>query len=250
MNKGKINKLQPLSNYTKFSNDLVKSKDLTLNEKGLLFFLLSHPEHWVINKQYLYNSLPDSRGSIDNSFKGLSEKGFIISTKIINEKGQFKGWNHEVHPHRLAILPKSVKPTVGISEIGESDNRKNLKSEKASYSNIEDSNIDYRNKNIDNKNELTKASEIFSIENVRLLFSNAGKPEQADTFFYHYESLNWMVAGTPIVKLEALVSKWILNNQNKPTTNGLTKQSTGDAKIKLFNDHYKDCLDLANELGI
>jgi hypothetical protein len=249
MNKGKINKLQPLANYTKFSNDLVRSKDLTLNEKGLLFFLLSHPEHWVINKQYLYNSLPDSRGTIDNSFKGLSEKGFIISTKIINEKGQFKGWNHEVHPHRLAILPKSVKPTVGISEMGESDNGKNPKSEKTSYSNIEDTKIDYSNKIIDNNKILTKASEIFSIENVRLLFANAGKPEQADTFFYHYESLNWMVAGTQIVKIEALVNKWISNNQNKPLQNGLNKPSAS-TNIEQYQRHFDDCIEYIKELGI
>ena len=229
MNKGRINKLQPLSNYTKFSNDLSRSKELTLNEKGLLFFLLSHPEHWVINKQYLYNSLPDSKGTIDNSFKGLSEKGFIISTKIINEKGQFKGWNHEVHPHRLAILPKSVKPTVGITEIGKPDDGKNRKSEKTSYSNIEDKKIVNSNKIIDSNIVLTKASEIFSIENVRLLFKNQGKPDQADTFFYHYESLNWMVAGTPIVKLDALVSKWISNNNNKPISNGLKQHPANSA---------------------
>jgi hypothetical protein len=249
MNKGRINKLQPLANYTKFSNDLSRSKELTLNEKGLLFFLLSHPEHWVINKQYLYNSLPDSRGTIDNSFKGLSKKGYIISTKIINEKGQFKGWNHEVHPHRLAILPKSEKPTVGITEIGKTDDGENPKSEKTSYSNIEDSKIDNSNKIIDSNIVLPKGNQIFSIENVRLLFTNQGKPEQADTFFYHYESLNWMVAGTPIVKLEALVSKWISNNNNKQTSNGLNKPSAG-TNIEQYQNHFDDCLEYIKELGI
>jgi hypothetical protein len=41
----------------------------------------------------------------------------------------------------------------------------------------------------------------------------------AEVFFYHYESLNWMVGGTEIKNLEPLVTKWILNQKQKSNAN-------------------------------
>jgi hypothetical protein len=247
MNQGKINKIQPLNNYTKFSNDLLKSNELLLNEKALLFFLLSHPEKWVINKQYLYNSLPDSKGSIDNAFKGLSEKGFIISTKIINEKGQFKGWYHEVHPHRVINIPKSEKPKVGKTEIGEPENGKNPPSENAPYIKIEDIKINSSNNILDNNILSIKAKEKFSLLQCQEIFNHHGQIDQAELFHAHYNSVDWMTNGQEIKNLGSLIQKWLLNNKIKSNANQ-RPLITGSTRVEQYKQSGIDYLRTIGEL--
>ena len=84
-NTGKINKSKIESNFTTIRNDLIRDKNLSMQEKSLLFFILSHPPNWSINRQYLYNSFSDSKSGIDKAFIGLTDKGFIkkIIVKII-----------------------------------------------------------------------------------------------------------------------------------------------------------------------
>jgi hypothetical protein len=220
-----------------------------MQEKSILIFILSHPEDWSINRQYLYNSFIDSKGSIDTAFKGLIDKGYIHSHKLMSHKGRFLGLSYEVFETPKTDLPQGGKPPYGESDNGQTigritEARKPSPIHTTEFKKTVDTNTDLIETNV-----LTKATKIFSIENVRLLFTNQGKPEQADTFFYHYESLNWMVAGTPIVKLEALVSKWISNNQNKPQ-NGLKQHPTNSATtgINRFDETANEFLRSIGEL--
>jgi hypothetical protein len=82
MNTGQIIKSRTTERFTTLPNDVIKSKELTLSEKGLLSYLLSLPADWVIYKQNLYNSLPDKEGTIDKTFKALQTKGYIISVRV------------------------------------------------------------------------------------------------------------------------------------------------------------------------
>ena len=77
MNTGQIIKSRTTERFTTLPNDLIKSKGLTLDEKGLLSYLLSLPADWVLYKQNLYTSLPDKKGSIDRAFKNLQKKNYI-----------------------------------------------------------------------------------------------------------------------------------------------------------------------------
>lgn len=54
-----------------------------------------------MSRQQFYNSLPDSKSSIYKAHKGLIAKGFIKSTKLKNNKGQFIGWHYEVYENPL-----------------------------------------------------------------------------------------------------------------------------------------------------
>jgi hypothetical protein len=256
MNKGKIHRSLIIGSFTKVANELIRSKLLTMQEKSILIFILTHPEDWSINRQYLYNSFIDSKGSIDTAFKGLIAKGYIHSYKIMSDKGRFLGLSYEVFETPKTYLPRDGKPGAGKpphgeSETGQTGGRITEARKSSPIHTTEDTKTEHTNTDLIKTNVLTKASENFSIENVRLLFTNQGKPEQADTFFYHYESLNWMVAGTPIVKLEALVSKWILNNQNKPTSNGLNKQhpaNSANTGVTRFDETANEFLRSIGEL--
>lgn len=117
MNVGQIVKSKTTEkNFTIISNDIIRSTDLTLCEKGLLIYLLQLPPDWVLYKKNLYNALPDLPGSIDRYFKGLQDKGYIVSVKVINESAQFIGWNHVVYDDPVKDLPKSVNTEVGLIE--------------------------------------------------------------------------------------------------------------------------------------
>ena len=123
MNTGQIIKSRTTERFTTLPNEVIKSKDLSLEDKGLLSYLLSLPSDWVIYKQNLYNSLPDKKGTIDRSFKSLQKKGYILSVKVHDQKtGRFIGWNHVVYdiPAEVEKIQQSENPTSENTEIGES----------------------------------------------------------------------------------------------------------------------------------
>lgn len=222
-NKSIIHRTKIIVGFIAVANDLVRSKDLTLQEKSLLIFILSHPENFSINKQYLYNSLPDSKGTIDSSFKKLQDKGYIHSKKIIGEGGKFIGWQHEVFETPKLIKPKVGKPTVGNTELGETDSRQ-TDSRKSDDIIIQNSTNTESNKteqdiSLENKTDYIKANEKFSLLQCQEIFNHHGQIEQAELFHAHYNSVGWITNGQEIKNLGSLIQKWILKNKNKQNAN-------------------------------
>ena len=125
MNTGQIVKSKSTERFTTLPNELIKSKTLLLEEKGLLSYLLSLPSDWVIYKKNLYDSLPDKPGTIDRGFKGLQNKGYILSIKIHDlSTGRFVGWNHIVYDIPAENQDNRVRetPTSEITDFGKSAN--------------------------------------------------------------------------------------------------------------------------------
>ena len=123
MNTGQIVKSKSTERFTTLPNELIKSKTLSLDEKGLLSYLLSLPSDWVIYKKNLYNNLPDKPGTIDRAFKGLQNKGYILSIKMHDfGTGRFVGWNHVVYdlPAENQDIRVRETPTSEITDFGES----------------------------------------------------------------------------------------------------------------------------------
>ena len=81
---------------TEISEDLIFNRDLSMQEKGLLIFIIAMPEDSILSKNYLYENLPDSKYTIDKTFTSLIDKGFIKSNKIKDTKGQFRGFYYVV----------------------------------------------------------------------------------------------------------------------------------------------------------
>ena len=121
MNTGQIIRSKTTDRFTTIPNELIRSKNLTIDEKGLLGYFLSLPLSWVMYKKNLYSELPDKKGKINRVFKSLQKKGYILSTKQVDELGHFVGWNHvvydistEVGKSRCRQIRKSE-----ISDVGE-----------------------------------------------------------------------------------------------------------------------------------
>lgn len=135
MNTGQIIRSKSTNRYVSIPNSVAQGKNLTLGERGLMLYLLSLPDDWVINKSNLHEMVNEKKGTVDGYFKGLQLKGFIVSAKVIDEKGHFKGWNHVVYDepilpdsenHRHRFLPKSEITDIGKSCSIQNTNLKGL----------------------------------------------------------------------------------------------------------------------------
>lgn len=135
MNTGQIIRSKSTDKYVSIPNTIAQGKDLTLGERGLMLYLLSLPSDWVVNKSNLHELVNEKKGTVDGIFKGLQLKGFIVSAKVVDENGRFKGWNHIVYDepilpdsknYRNRFLPKSETTDIGKSTPIQNTNLKGL----------------------------------------------------------------------------------------------------------------------------
>ena len=186
MNTGQIVRARSEINFTQIKNDILRSKSLTIEERGLLVYLLSLPLDWAIYKSKLHENIPDSKGTIDRVFKSLQDKGYIISVRVIDAKTKvFKGWNHVVY--ETPILEDSdsrEKPTSAFADIGQSMPIQ-------IHSNNTNTDI---NTNTDNILAKPK-KKVFvppTLDEVKVFFRDNGYSEEiAIRSFKHYEDNDW-----------------------------------------------------------
>ena len=210
MNTGMIVKSKSTDRFTPIDNEIIRNSDLSLEERGLLIYLLSMKSDWVIYKTTLHTRVGETKGTIDRVFKGLQYKGYILSIKVINEIGRFEGWNHIVYDNpinRQQDLPSSTNAEVGESALISNTNTINSKSiyKKTKFIRPTYDEVDMYAKEIG------------------FLNLDSGK------FIDHYESNGWLVGKNPMKDWKAAIRTWKRNSPNFDKTN----QQTETTKIKL-----------------
>ena len=86
------------SRYTPISNDIIQSKTLTIEERGVLIYLLSLPEDWVFYKKNLWKQINIGRDKFYKIWSNLSKYGYIVSVKIIDTNSNLIiGYSHVVY---------------------------------------------------------------------------------------------------------------------------------------------------------
>lgn len=76
------------SNYTVLSNYHLRDKNLSLKAKGLLTMMLSLPDEWDYSVSGLVAICKESKTAIQNTLKELEECGYLVRTRIHDEKGR------------------------------------------------------------------------------------------------------------------------------------------------------------------
>lgn len=76
------------NNYTVMSNYHLKDKNLSLKAKGLLSMMLSLPDEWDFSVNGLVAICKESKTAIQNTLKELEECGYLVRTRIHDEKGR------------------------------------------------------------------------------------------------------------------------------------------------------------------
>ena len=205
-----IVKSKSTDRFTSIDNEIIRNVDLSLEERGLLIYLLSMKSDWVIYKTTLHTRVGETKGTIDRVFKGLQAKGYIISLKVINELGRFEGWNHVVYDNpaiRDEQLPSSTN-----AEVGES----------APISNTNTINSKLYNKKTKFIRPTANEIDLYAKEIGFLTLDPS-------YFLDHYDSNGWLIGKNPMKDWKATVRTWKrnsskFNTQSNVPTNKITTQ--------------------------
>ena len=98
-NTTKYFRTKKIENYSVISNLIIQSEVLTTDESFLLIYILSLPENWSLYKSYLekyFKTRGVSKSRFNSSWKGLSDKGYIVKSRIKNDSGKFNSWDYTI----------------------------------------------------------------------------------------------------------------------------------------------------------
>lgn len=111
----RINKTK---NYTVLSNYHFKEKDMSLKAKGLLSLMLSLPDDWNYSISGLVKLSKDGKDSVMSALGELEKFGYLLRTRVQNEKGQFSGVEYYIYEQPQADFPTADNPISGKEEAG------------------------------------------------------------------------------------------------------------------------------------
>lgn len=106
------------TDYTVLDNGIFRDKNLSLKARGLLVTMLSLPEKWNYTIEGLSVILKDGKDSIRSALKELEEAGYLVRSRIRNDKGQLTETEYNVYersvktPENKGFQPKSENPTL------------------------------------------------------------------------------------------------------------------------------------------
>lgn len=106
-------------NFTVLSNATLADTRLSWEARGLLAYLISKPDHWVINVKHLVKESPSaSTQRIHRILKELEGYGYLTQERSRDDKGRLGEMERIVHE----IAPETDFTTSGFSTRGESTN--------------------------------------------------------------------------------------------------------------------------------
>ena len=97
-------------NYTCISNECLKDKELSLKAKGLLVLMLSLPDTWDYSIEGLTAICSECKNTIVSILKELEQNGYLVRTKVRNEKGQFIDTCYDIYESKNDDDRKPKKP--------------------------------------------------------------------------------------------------------------------------------------------
>lgn len=85
-----VRKAEHKRDYTCVSNEILQRKDMSMQAKGLLVYLLSLPEDWELHKSEVWKHFSNGRDAVYRAFEELERKGYIQGKKYRDEKGRIQ----------------------------------------------------------------------------------------------------------------------------------------------------------------
>ena len=73
-------------NYTTIHNEFLKRKDLSWKAKGIMTYLLSLPDDWVVNLDEIKRNATDGESSFRSGWKELVSAGYVSRQPVRDEK--------------------------------------------------------------------------------------------------------------------------------------------------------------------
>ena len=84
-------------NFTIVSQSIMRDRNLSIAERGMLITLLSLPDNWHLTIKGLCEILPDGKDKIGSTLNSLIDKGYVTREQSRGENGKFDSTDLEVH---------------------------------------------------------------------------------------------------------------------------------------------------------
>lgn len=207
----KVEKKQ--TNFTIVPNEILQSKDLSLQAKGLIAQCLSFPDNWNYSINGLVAVVKEGKTAVMNTIKELEHHGYVKRNRIHDENGKFAGIEYVITDYPNLDKPHTenlnmVKTQVNQPYAGK-PNMVKPNTDKPISENQPQNNTIYKKENNINNNIVLDINIINDyIDKNNLKFVNARE------FYNYYSQRGWKTnADKPITNWQALLVNW--NNRNK-----------------------------------
>ena len=84
-------------NFTIVSQSIMRDRNLSIAERGMLITLLSLPDNRHLTIKGLCEILPDGKDKKGSTLNSLIDKGYVIRERSMGENGKFDSMDLEVH---------------------------------------------------------------------------------------------------------------------------------------------------------
>ena len=102
-------KIEQQKDYTIMANHHLRNKSLSLKAKGLQSLMLSLPEDWDYTLKGLAAICGDGVDSISSALKELEKAGYVVRSRIRNERGQLTGTEYIIYQIPMKNAENSLK---------------------------------------------------------------------------------------------------------------------------------------------
>ena len=102
--------------YAVISNKPLQNKELSWEARGLLAYLLSKPDDWMVRNYDLYKQSPAGRTKVDRILRELKEHGHLVRKTIKNKETGNLEWVSTVYetPQEIGNVPKPDVPKANV----------------------------------------------------------------------------------------------------------------------------------------
>lgn len=99
-------------NFMIMQREPLQSSDLTMKAKGLLAYLMTLPQDWVIHRTELVTHFKDGKDGVFSALNELIEAGYIVREQQRGAHGKFSEVNY-IASDSLLNSPQPEKPSTG-----------------------------------------------------------------------------------------------------------------------------------------
>lgn len=114
-------------NFTTVDNGFIRNNSLSWKSKGILLYLVSLPDNWILNLNELKNHATDGIASLRAGLNELRLLGYLNISPLKDESGKFTGTKYEVDEY--GMLPKQDAHKTNKEPEADKPKLENLKAE-------------------------------------------------------------------------------------------------------------------------
>jgi len=109
--------------FTVIWNDILNDDRISFKAKGILVYLLSKPDDWVVRSGHLAGVGPDGRGALRSGMQELEDAGYLRLDRLRSDDGLLEGTQWQVYdnPHNAEIDSVAQEPECGETRLSDND---------------------------------------------------------------------------------------------------------------------------------